>query len=157
MRALALSALLLAPLPAVADCLPGGHVFSCRIGAKVLELCQQGEALTYSFGPRGKPELVLAEPLRSVDYTPWPGVGSTIWQSVRFENLGYGYEVWAATDRSGGGLEGGVNVMQNERLLAQQNCDRGTISGPLDILYSLKESVGLCWDHAAHRWSADCG
>lgn len=156
MRALALSAFLLAPLPAMADCLPGGHVFDCRIGTKVLELCQQGEALTYSFGPRGAPELVLAESHRSVDYTPWPGVGSAIWQSVTFVNQGYGYEVWTSSDRSGGGLEAGVNVLQNGAMIAQLHCDRGSASGPLDTLYSLKESVGLCRDHMAHRWSAAC-
>lgn len=156
MRALALSALLLAPLPALADCLPGGHVFSCQIGKKVLELCQQGEVLTYSFGPRGAPELALAESLRSVDYTPWPGVGISIWESVAFVNGNHAYEVWTSTDRSGGGLEGGVNVLRNGALLAQLQCDRGSASGPLDSIYSLKESVGLCWDHGAHRWSADC-
>jgi len=157
MRALLLSLILAAPLPALADCAPGSTVFSCRIGGKVLELCQQGASLTYAFGPPGAPELVLSEPLLTVDYQPWPGVGSAVWESVTFRNGNHGYEVWTRSDRNFRGLEAGIEVSRGGARLASLGCDPGSASGPLyDRLFPLKEAAGLCWHGAAGGWSTDC-
>ena len=67
-----LSVVLLAifPLSASAQCLPGGQVISCQMGAKTLEICTEPKALIYAFGPAGKLEMLVSEPLASVTFKP---------------------------------------------------------------------------------------
>jgi hypothetical protein len=81
------SALLLLALaaPAHAAC-QGDEAFSCQIGAKRVEVCYWKGMLTYSFGREGKTELTLNEPLETVAFTPWPGIGSSLWETVAFRN-----------------------------------------------------------------------
>ena len=67
-----LSVVLLAifPLSAAAQCLLGGQVISCQMGAKTLEICTEPKALIYAFGPAGKPEMLISEPLATVTFKP---------------------------------------------------------------------------------------
>ncbi|WP_395543183.1 hypothetical protein [Neotabrizicola sp. sgz301269] len=157
---LATLCLVLAPLSAQADCPTAeATVFSCQIGKKTLTLCHWKGALTYSYGVAGKPDLTIAEPLESVAYTPWPGIGSSIWETVAFQNQGYIYEVWTSIERdpdSTQPLQGGVNVLKGEALQAQLTCDTGTASNPLDGIYALKESIGQCWDFDSRSWQGSC-
>lgn len=158
MRALALFLALL-PLPAAAACQNDTEVFSCSIGAKRVQICHWKGALIYSFGSEGMPELSIAEPLETVAYTPWPGVGSAIWETVTFPNSGYAYEVWTSAERdpeATTGLQGGVNVMQGDSIVAQLTCDPGTASNSLDAIYALKESIGQCWDFESRTWTSFC-
>lgn len=156
MRAALLFALL--ATPASAAC-PGGTVFSCRIGAKVLEVCHAADALTYVFGREGKPELTLSQPLETAAYTPWPGIGRAIWDSLAFSNDGITYEVWTSVERmdEAAQLEGGVNVIEGETHLASLTCDPGTPSQSLDVIYELKSEIGQCWDFDAKAWTRSCG
>jgi hypothetical protein len=88
MRALVLIlALTLLPLPALAQC-PGQELLSCPIGKKQLELCLDADGVSYSFGPKGRPEITLATAIRDTDYQPWSGVGRAMWDAVRFTNQG---------------------------------------------------------------------
>jgi hypothetical protein len=116
MRTALFFALLAAPLaaPAQAAC-QGDEAFSCQVGKKTLEICYWKGMLTYRFGPEGKPELTLNEPLETVDFMPWPGIGRAIWDSVVFENKGVAYEVWSSFDKldENAVMEGGVNVMRD--------------------------------------------
>ncbi len=158
MRALIL-ALAFLPTAAFAECHPDTEVFSCRIGKKILEVCHWKGALVYSFGPAGKPDLTIAEPLETVAYQPWPGVSNSIWDSVTFANEGYSYEVWTSIARDPedtSGLQGGVNVLKGETQQAQLTCDDGTASQPLDVIYELKEAIGQCWDFDNHAWTTGC-
>lgn len=158
MRRLAL-ALAILPLPAAADCLPEGGVFSCQIGDKQLEICHETDSITYSFGPPGQPEMLITEAMDSVVFTPWPGVSSSIWETVLFTNEGYGYEVWTAIERNGdenAPLEGGVRVLQGEDLVAELSCDSGTPSNSLDVLWDLKEAIGMCWEFGSQSWKTTC-
>jgi len=156
MRA-ALVLLALAASPAQATC-QGDQAFSCRIGAKTLDVCYWKGMLTYRFGREGKPELVLNEPLETVAYTPWPGFGRAIWDMVAFRNQGITYEVWTSFDRQDENavLEGGVNVMEGDTALANLTCDRGTARTSLDALYDLKTGIGQCWDRDAQAWTKGC-
>ncbi len=157
MRAPVLALALCAPLPALAECPPGGSVFSCRIDGKVLELCRKGDNLTYSYGPAGAPELAMSESLLTVDYQPWPGIGSSVWESVAFTTGDHLYEVWTRTDRNFAGLDGGIMVSRNGASLADLYCNEGTASNPLyDTLFPMKESVGLCWRGPNEGWVTDC-
>ncbi|MBW7922507.1 MAG: hypothetical protein H3C51_10445 [Rubellimicrobium sp.] len=155
MRVLAVVALTLCtPLPAAAECAPGGLVFSCQIGAKVLELCRKADNITYSFGPPGAPELRLSAPLVTLDYEPWPGIGSSVWEQVTFGNGGYSYTVWTRTDRNFDGLNAGIEVSRGASSVASLYCDAGSASNQLyDTLYAMKESVGLCWGGPNDGWT----
>jgi hypothetical protein len=153
-------ALLLAvlPFPALA-CQNDSEVFSCQVGKKVLEICHWKGALIYSFGGKGNPDLTIAEPLETVEFTPWPGIGGSIWETVAFPNKGYTYEVWTSVERdpeATTGLEGGVNVLQGDNVVANLTCDPGTASNSLDVIFALKESIGQCWDFDSQSWQTAC-
>lgn len=151
--------LALLPLPAAADCAGGAQVFTCQIGQKALELCHVGNDLTYAFGPPGAPDLALAESLLTVNFTPWPGVSSNIWETVIFVNDDHAYEVWTSVARDPEdtmGLQGGVNVLNGEEPVAELTCDQGTASQSLDGIWDLKESVGLCWEFSSFSWKTAC-
>lgn len=154
MRA-ALLLVLLAAVPAQAAC-RGDEAFSCQIGGKRVEVCYWKGMLTYRFGPEGKPEITLNEPLETVAYTPWPGIGRAIWDSVAFENEGVTYEVWSSFDRmdENAVLEGGVNVMEGDKLLATLTCDKGSVGTALDAISELKAGIGQCWDYGTRTWGA---
>lgn len=155
MRAAVLLALLAAPIaaPAQAAC-QGDEAFSCQIGAKTLDVCYWRGMLTYRFGPEGKPELVLNEPLETVAFTPWPGMGGSFWETVAFQNEGYTYEVWTSVERDPEATEprqGGVRVLQGNTTVAELDCDRGTAT-PMEVLYDLKHGIGQCWDAESQTW-----
>lgn len=158
MRRLALLLAVL-PLPAAADCSPGETVFSCQMGAKALEICNETDTLIYRFGPEAAPEMLIAEPLESVNFTPWPGVSSNIWETVAFFNEGYTYEVWTAVERDPEvttGQQGGVRVLIGDEMVADLECDPGTPSNSLDVIWDLKEGVGMCWDFGNQSWQYTC-
>lgn len=151
--------LALAASPAQAACPNDSEIFSCTIDGKPLQLCHWRGALIYNFGPVDKPELSIAQPLETIAFTPWPGIGGSIWETVAFPNQGYSYEVWTSVERdpeASSGLQGGVNVMQGESLVAELTCDPGTPSNPLDVIYGLKESIGQCWDFDSRSWTSAC-
>jgi hypothetical protein len=155
MRAALLLAVLAAPAasPIWAAC-QGDEAFSCQVGAKTLEVCYWKGMLTYRFGPEGKPELTLNEPLETVAFTPWPGISSSIWETVAFRNDGYVYEVWTSVERDPESTEpraGGVRVTQGDKTVAELDCDRGTATG-MDTLYDLKEGIAQCWDMETRTW-----
>jgi hypothetical protein len=153
-------ALILAVLPVSAlACQNDSDVFSCQVGKKVLEICHWKGALIYSFGAPGTPDLTIAQPLETAEYTPWPGVGSAIWEMVTFQNQGHVYEVVTSVDRDPGGdqtLQGGVFVTKDEALVAEVRCDPGTASNALDVIWELKESIGQCWDFETISWQTTC-
>ena len=155
------AALLLLALatPAQAACPNESEIFSCTIDGKPLQLCHWKGALIYNYGPVEKPELSLSQPLQTIHFTPWPGVSGTIWESVIFPNQDYAYEVWTSIDRdpqATTGLQGGINVLQGDSLVAQLLCDRGTPSQSLDVIYGLKQSIGQCWDYDSQSWTNIC-
>ncbi|MBL9052484.1 MAG: hypothetical protein JNN02_02035 [Tabrizicola sp.] len=145
--------------PAAADCAGDEEVFTCQIGAKSLEICHQGDDLTYAFGPKGAPDLTITESLTTVNFIPWPGVSSSIWETVAFQNAGYVYEVWTSVERdpeATEGRHGGIRVLQGEETVAELECDRDTPSSSLDGIFELKESVGLCWEFGSQSWKTAC-
>jgi hypothetical protein len=155
MRTALFLALLAAPAHAACQ---GDEAFSCQIGPKTLEVCHWKGMLTYSFGPEGKPDLFLNERLETVAFTPWPGIGSSLWETVAFRNDGYTYEVWTSIERDPKATEprsGGVRVLQGDATVADLTCDKGTAT-PMDVLYDLKDGIGQCWDMGAQAWANTC-
>jgi hypothetical protein len=155
MRAAILLAFLAASVsgPTFAAC-QGEAVFSCPIGKKTLAICHAKGLLTYSFGRIGKPELTISEPLETVAYTPWPGIGRAIWDAVAFENEGVTYEVWSSFDKmdENAVLEGGINVMQGDKTLASLTCDKGSVERGLETISDLKAGIGQCWNYDSRTW-----
>ncbi len=152
--------LVLLPFPAASACPNESAIFFCSVQGKPLQICHWKGALIYNYGPEDRPELSIAEPLETVQFTPWNGIGKSIWQTVAFPNEGYGYEVWTSVERdpeSTTGLEGGVNVMKDDNVVANLTCDPGTASNQLDVIYELKEAIGQCWNFNAQSWSTTCG
>lgn len=151
MRAALLLALLAAPAHAACQ---GDEAFFCKIGSKTLEVCYWKGMLTYAYGPEGKPELFLNERLETVAFTPWPGIGSSLWETVAFQNDGYTYEVWTSVERDPESTEprsGGVRVLQGDATVADLTCDRSTATS-MDGLYDLKAGIGQCWDLESRTW-----
>ncbi|NJM83912.1 MAG: hypothetical protein HC844_16995 [Tabrizicola sp.] len=156
MRLLALAIIAL-PSVAGAAC-RGDVVFDCDMGAKTVEVCLSATTLTYEFGPPGKPELTLSAPVQDAQYTPWPGIGSSIWETVMFLNDGVAYEVWYSVDRNTDehAFTAGITVSQNEATIATLSCTPGTIVQNLSAIFDAKESVGQCWDSRERRWLSGC-
>lgn len=153
------AALLLLTLasPAQAAC-QGDTAFSCQIGTKTLEVCYWRGSLIYAFGPDNAPELTIAQPLETAAYTPWPGVGRAIWESVAFQNQGTTYEVWSSFDRldETAVLEGGVHVLEGDTLLATLTCNTGSVAPTLFAISDLKAGIGQCWDFDTQAWTTAC-
>jgi hypothetical protein len=153
MRAVLLVTLLASPASAACR---GDQVFFCQIGAKTLDVCHLNGALIYQFGPEGRPELTISEPLETVAFTPWPGIGSSLWENVAFRKDGYTYEVWTSVERDPASIEprsGGVRVLQGQSTVAELTCDRGTATG-MELLYDLKSAIRQCWDMESRIWGA---
>lgn len=155
MRAALLILLLTAPVHATCQ---EEELFSCPIGKKVVEVCSWQGELTYSFGREGSPEIILYDPLETVDYSPWPGIGRAMWYMVAFQNEGVIYEVWSSFDRldENAVMEGGVNVMKGDDVIATLTCDKGEVNTALDRITDLKADIGQCWDYDSQTWTGTC-
>lgn len=157
MRSLPLLGLLL-PLPAFADC-PGEVILGCMIGEKTMEICADASAMSYSYGPKGTPELAITAPLASGPVQPWPGVGRAIWEAARFQNKDTVYEVWVSVDRmtEDASLEAGIEVLKGEQALASLTCEPATIYG--NGVFALSDAMadaGFCWNFDSFQWATSC-
>ena len=139
---------------------------SCTFkGAKTVDVCIDGDFVSYAFGPPGAPELALQTHILDVDYRPWPGVGSTIWEEVAFENGNVSYVVTGSLTRTYPENEneeiittsgGGIDVIEAGITLATLECDAGSADyGWSSTIYDAKTAAGLCWDADYFEWR-DC-
>jgi hypothetical protein len=163
-----IAALVLAAPMAAAACPDGSTTFlSCTMsgGAKALDVCYADGVATYAFGPAGKtPDLALAEPIATLDYVPWPGIGSAIWETVTFRNAGYAYEVAGSIRRGPDETtaddtdmlvtqKGQISVMQGDRPVATLLCDPGSVSFDwTEALSDGKRAAGYELDQATREW-----
>lgn len=151
---------------ASAACLPDEQTFmSCKIeeSGKSLRVCFDDTTTYYRFGyPDQVPDLALADPIGTVNYMPWSGVGRSIAEGVSFENEGYTYDTFAGFERMFGDEEyediphrsfGGVNVWRQDALIAQLTCDRQTVDFAWgEGLYHAKEALGFSWNDRDRMW-----
>ncbi|MDQ2093252.1 hypothetical protein [Rhodalgimonas zhirmunskyi] len=157
--AIALSSI--ASTSAWAGCVSEEMTFvSCTVkGGKMLSVCLEGDMAVYRFGPEGAPEITLSEPLATIDYRPWPGIGSTIWEVVRFTNGDITYAVngsilrIAADEADGPNLGGGVEVWRGENLLATLECLPSSVAFPWSqTIGDAKRAAGLEWFPEDQSW-----
>ncbi len=124
-----------------------------------MQICHWKGALIYNFGPLDAPELSIAEPLETVAFTPWPGVGRYIWEKVSFRNGAFAYEVYSSVERgpdAATGQVGTITVFEGDTEIVHLTCDADTIAGSLDRIYDLKQSIGQCWDADSKTWTNIC-
>lgn len=152
MRALSVTFGLLCPTMAFAAC-QGETLVSCPIGAKQLQVCNESDQLTYSFGPPGAPELQLASRPQDA-YTPWNGISRTLWETITFTNRDVTYEVVFSFDRMAENAMPvwGVTVLQGSDIAASLTCDSQAANIPFDGLYDQITATGLCWNRDAAQW-----
>jgi hypothetical protein len=137
------------------------NILTCKVGSKQLSLSIRDDNITYSFGPKGNPELVLKEPVAIVDFKPWNGWGSTDTNTVTFANNAYTYTVVSAT--SYGNYRDGIHyhdvsiwVERDGKEVAILQCKDQTEGDPLDHLREAKTAIGQCWDRELEQWSENC-
>lgn len=149
------AALSLALFPAVAHAGCEVLLMSCDMGRRHLEFCLNGDRVDYSFGPPGRPELTLSQPVLTAGAEPWPGVGREIWATASVENAGVTYQMWTSFDRQDENAvtEGSIAVLRDETLLTRLDCDRGTVRGDLWIVADEKARRGQCWQADNAAWA----
>lgn len=160
---------------AQADCAPDQQEFtSCKIQGRdrQVSVCFTDDIVTYEYGSAGRAaDLVLREPIATVDFEPWSGVGREIAESVTFQNGNYRYRVVGGFERlppSDDHLDengdpdartksyGWVEVLRNDDTLITLSCRPETVSyGFGGGLYDLKIALGLVWDGSTRRWVND--
>lgn len=151
----------LLPGIAAAECV-GTSLVSCKVAGsqKRMELCLDGGSLQYQFGAAGKVELTLTRDVEQVLYTPWPGIGRTMWEELSFENEGVTYQFSSYAEKL---MEEGteddlalgtdLNVLRGETLLAQFSCDPAQVSDLYPVGVVLHER-GYCIGDDGWRKSA---
>jgi hypothetical protein len=154
----------LGPGVAAAECV-GTTLVSCKVAgsAKRIELCLNGGNLRYRFGAPGQVELELTRGVEQVAYTPWPGIGRTMWEELTLENEGVTYQFSSYTEKP---MEEGseddlalgtdLNVLRGDKLLVQLTCDPAQVSDLYPVGAALQER-GYCLGDDGWRKAAGAG
>jgi len=137
------------------------NILTCTVGSKQLSLTLQDDHIIYRFSHAGKPELVLKEPVATVDFQPWNGLGSTDADAVSFHNQNYSYTV--ITTSSYKNFRNGIRyheiyiwVDRDGKNLASLECKEDLPGNPLDHLRVAKTAIGQCWNREQQRWLDNC-
>ena len=156
-------AALFAALPATAQegCFGAGvPLFHCTLkdGSKTLDICLQGEAGFYRFGPKDGPaELILAHKVEDIHLTPWNGMGSNIYEELEFWAGDTTFQVHYLLERIAADnpdISGGVRVFRADQMLADLTCDAGSVKErDFDVLSQAKKRAGQCYNADAFMWS----
>ena len=130
------AAALLSP-SAYAACAAGSEtLFTCTTAkGKVIEVCDAGKTITYSFGSRQtKPEIALSVPRDKATTYQWEGIGRYMSYAVDIPNGSTTYSVFMGMDRlsEAHAVEAGVHVLNNGKLLATVNCTDKSLVGNLE-------------------------
>ncbi len=126
-RLLTVAACALLTTPAWADCDPGSAtVFHCTTTkGKVLQLCDAGKTMVYSFGlPQRTPDIVLRVPRARASTWQWNGTGPSMSYSVNIPNGNTTYSVFWSVDRMTDEhpISAGVHVTINGKHAATVSC-----------------------------------
>lgn len=145
---------------------------SCHIeGRKTnVSVCYNDDTATYRYGPvNGPDELVLTEPIGTLVYRPWSGVGREVAESVTFYNGDYSYEVVIGYEQGisktldeNGDTQpenrqyGWVSVTRNGTEIARLICDPETAFFSFGGgIYDLKTDLGYRFDDRDRLWVKD--
>ncbi len=160
--------LLTFPQTAIAECAtPQDTFLSCTFsnGRKAVDVCVEGDMFTYRFGRVGKaPDLALSVPVIDAEYTPWPGIGRAIWETVTFHNDKTSYVVAGVIDRKFSDdekdeiqaeISGLIDVNEGGETLATLECDPGSVVFAYGgSIYDAKTAAGQCYNLEERRWES---
>jgi hypothetical protein len=137
-----------------------GNFLTCTVGAKQLALSIQDETVTYRFGPKDNPELVLQEPIATVDYRPWNGIGRGMKTAVQFSNYSYTYAVVTSpldkqTNDNTIWYNAWISVRRDNDF-TYLNCNEQFAGDPLDPIPEAKHALGQCWNREQEQWLDNC-
>lgn len=137
-----------------AACTVPADSFTCQVSkGRELSVCAGTEMFTYSFGTGEPPEMEMSIPFAEAEVTPWPGIGRSVWSSIRFRKGSHSYEVWASAEKdSDDPAGGGVIVSQNGKEIARIDCRPGTVEAGPEVFGEVMYARGFCWNGAADRW-----
>lgn len=109
-------------------------IFSCTTTkGKVVEVCDSGKTIDYSFGKKGaKPELALSVPRAEVTTTQWDGTTTGIYYSVLIPNGNTKYEVFSNVDRNAQEESSGIYVFINGNNAATITCKTESVVDNLE-------------------------
>ncbi|MCV6594716.1 MAG: hypothetical protein OIF48_17330 [Silicimonas sp.] len=149
-----LACLLALAAPAAAE-----PYFACEFGQdRDVTVTHDAETARYAFRHPTN-SLTLTRPFAQIDYTPWPGMGRTIWEEIGFDNAGYRYTVFAGIDRDPevtNGRSGGIIVSKDGREIVRLDCRPDSINFPWSTsLLEAMEAAGRCLDIGSQSW-IDC-
>ncbi len=159
--------LALTPSLASAAC-PEITLVSCGLAnsAKRVELCLTGDSLRYRFGTAQNTELELIRDVAEASYTPWPGIGRTMWEELSLENAGTTYQFSSYAEKL---MEEGTEdqlalgtdllVLRGEKVLAKLTCDPAQVSDLYPVGKAL-HARGYClgedgWRKGAGAWRCE--
>ncbi len=126
-KSIVLAVLTFASATSFADCRKEGKVlFQCTTAkGKVIELCDSGKTIDYSFGkPREKPEIVVRAVRGDASTTQYEGIGRWESYSVDVPNGDTTYSVFWGVDKlsSNHTIEAGVNVEKGGKQVGRVLC-----------------------------------
>lgn len=111
---------------ALAACEKGSKtVFSCLAAkGKIIQVCDSGKTIDYSFGKPNAPEIVVRAPRSEASTFQWQGIGRYLSYSVEVPNGSTTYNVFWGADRltDEHKIDAGVNVEINKKLVATVKC-----------------------------------
>lgn len=112
---------------AIAGACPKGSemIFSCIAAkGKVIQVCDSGKTIDYSFGKPSTPEIVVRAPRNDTSTYQWQGLGRSIAYSVQVPNGNTTYIVFWSLDRATSErlIDAGVTVEVNKQTVATVKC-----------------------------------
>lgn len=109
-------------------------IFACTTtNNKVVEVCDSGKTIDYSFGKKGKkPEMALSVPRADASTYQWDGSVTGMVFKVRIPNGNTIYEVYSNFDRMRHEKSGGIEVYVNKKNVASISCKPETLVDYLD-------------------------
>jgi hypothetical protein len=123
-----------------AMCVSGSMpIFSCTTQReKQIEICESAVGVEYSYGPIGaRPEIVVRASRTQVGRRQWMGAQRWVFRALDIPNGKTVYNVyWGADGQNPEDVqEGGVNVIDNDTVIATVTCQPGSIIQDLDSVF----------------------
>ena len=99
-------------------------VFSCTTtNNKVIQVCDAGNTISYSFGKaNATPELAITVPRNKVTTYQWQGIGRSVHYAINIPNGKTIYQNNDSLDKMSQQYTAGVEVSNNDKLLATVEC-----------------------------------
>ncbi len=129
-----------------------GVIFACDLKPNGhISLCLHEKLVTMDLATDGK-NIVASEPLSTVDYQPWNGIGSTDVAVVTFDVDGQKFDVASGRDTMGEGSRElwSVSVWQDTDDDQGSECKTTFAADVLTTLGDGKRLIDQCWSR--HDW-----